>query len=89
MIQHNQELQEERSAKFENEIITLTAKMKSVTEKYQASIGKYESLKEQAESVEGSLKSEIRQLRTQLESLDESSLHQSSKVRLLIISYVF
>ena len=80
MIQHNQGLQEERSAKFENEIITLTAKMKSVTEKYQASIGKYESLKEQSELVENSLNSEIRKLRIQLENLDESSVHQYSKV---------
>ena len=53
--------------------------MKSVTEKYQASIGKYESLKEQAESVENSLKTEIHHLRAQLESLDESSMAQASK----------
>jgi chromosome segregation ATPase len=73
LLREYQEKEEQQALAFESEVIQLSSKIKAVTEKYQSSVGKYESLKEQSAQSEEGLKKEIYYLRQQMESIGEAS----------------
>lgn len=83
-IQQTQVKEEQKNIAFEAEVLRLSSSLKAVTEKYQTSLGRYESLKEQILLLEESQEGQVDALQTKLLSLRDAQFATQEQMENLV-----